>query len=132
MLSATILPMSSEVILAALMASRPDETWLLVTIATAGNVLGAVINWIIGRGIMHYRDRRWFPLTPEQYARAETRFNRYGLWSLLFSWVPIVGDPLTLIAGALRVRFWPFLILVTIGKATRYAVLAAGLAHWMQ
>jgi membrane protein YqaA with SNARE-associated domain len=91
-----------------------------------------VINWIIGRGIVRFRDRRWFPLTPEQYARAETTFNRYGRWSLLFSWVPIVGDPLTLIAGALRVRFWPFLILVTLGKAARYAVLAAGLAHWTQ
>lgn len=112
--------------LAAAIAARPNEVWLLVAVATVGNVAGAIVNWLIGRGIVHFRDRKWFPLSAAQYARAEAMFNRYGLWSLLFSWVPIIGDPLTVIAGALRVRFWPFLILVTIGKAARYVLFALG------
>lgn len=130
-LSATILPVSSEVVLGALLGARPGERWLLVAIATLGNVAGAVLNWLIGRGIVRFRRRPWFPLSEAQYARAEATFNRYGLWSLLFSWVPIVGDPLTLIAGALRVRFWPFLALVGIGKAARYVALAMGMAWWV-
>ncbi|BAT61820.1 inner membrane protein YqaA [Variibacter gotjawalensis] len=125
-LSATILPLSSELVLAAAISARPNEVWALVAVATVGNVAGAIVNWLIGRGIVHFRDRKWFPLSAAQYARAEAMFNRYGLWSLLFSWVPIIGDPLTVIAGALRVRFWPFLILVTIGKAARYILFALG------
>jgi membrane protein YqaA with SNARE-associated domain len=128
-LSATILPLSSELVLAGAIAARPHELWILVCVATIGNVAGAIVNSLIGRGIVHFRDRKWFPLSAAQYARAEAMFNRYGLWSLLFSWVPIIGDPLTVIAGALHVRFVPFLILVAIGKAARYIVLALGLTH---
>ncbi len=113
------------------MSARPADVWTLVAVATCGNVLGAIANWMLGRSVVAFRKKPWFPLSPAQYARAEQTFRRYGLWSLLFSWVPIIGDPLTLIAGALRVRFWPFLVLVTIGKAARYALLAAGLrAFW--
>ena len=104
----------------------PSFSRMLCTCRDA--VAGAIVNWLLGRGVARFRDRRWFPLSDAQYARAEATFNRYGLWSLLFSWVPIIGDPLTLIAGALRVRFWPFLALVTLGKAARYVALAFGVA----
>ena len=71
--------------------------------ASVGNTLGSVVNWVLGRGIAHWRDRKWFPLTPAQYETASRYFARYGLWSFLFAWLPFIGDPLTVVAGALRV-----------------------------
>ncbi|MDP2285974.1 MAG: VTT domain-containing protein, partial [Pseudohongiella sp.] len=68
-------------------------------------------------------DKPWFPVTAQQLSRAQAQFNRYGVWSLLLAWLPVVGDPLTFVAGALRVQFWLFLLLVAIGKSLRYAVL---------
>ncbi|HEX2216999.1 MAG TPA: YqaA family protein [Xanthobacteraceae bacterium] len=130
-LAATILPVSSEAVLAALIAVRAGEMPLLLAVATAGNTLGAIVNWLLGRWLAHFRRRAWFPVSEAKYAAAETRFRRYGLWSLLFSWVPIIGDPLTLIAGALRVPFLPFLVLVALGKAARYAAIAAGFSLWL-
>jgi membrane protein YqaA with SNARE-associated domain len=91
-------------------------------VASLGNVLGAVVNWVLGRFCLHWRDRRWFPVDKENLDRAGRWFSRYGVWSLLLAWVPIIGDPLTFAAGILRVNFWLFLILVAIGKAGRYAV----------
>lgn len=126
--SATLLPGSSEAVLAALLATGTGAPGLLVAVATAGNVLGSVVNWVLGRGIARFRDRRWFPVSPEGYARAEGWFRRWGLWSLLLSWVPVLGDPLTVVAGALRVPFVPFLVLVTLGKAARYAAIAGAFA----
>lgn len=125
--SATILPGSSEAVLAALVAKDNQAVWLLVLVATLGNVLGSLVNWVLGLGIEHFRHRRWFPVTEKHYGQAEKWFARYGLWALLFSWLPVIGDPITLVAGALRVSFWPFVVLVTIGKAARYTVIA-GLA----
>ncbi len=92
--------------------------WL---IATSGNTLGSCVNWVLGRYLLQFRDRRWFPFSARQMQRASGWYNRYGLWSLFFAWVPLVGDPLTFAAGVLKVRFWAFLLLVGAGKATRYA-----------
>ena len=125
LLAATILPASSEVVLATLLASGAYDPPLLLAVATAGNTLGALINWTLGRFLLHFQDRRWFPLTPAQYARAHAWFVRYGVWSLLFSWLPVIGDALTVVAGALRVGLWRFLVLVAVGKAARYAAIAA-------
>jgi len=125
LLAATLIPVSSEVVLAALTAAQGFDIWLLVAVATTGNTLGSVINWLLGRYCLHWRDRRWFPVKPATLARATERFNRYGLWSLLFAWLPIVGDPLTFVAGILRVRFPVFVVLVATGKAARYAAVAA-------
>jgi membrane protein YqaA with SNARE-associated domain len=130
LLAATILPVSSELVLAGLLATRTGEVPLLLAVATIGNTLGSVINWLIGRGIEKFRDRKWFPVSAEHYARAEAQFKRFGLWSLLFAWLPVVGDPLTIVAGALRTPIVPFVILVGIGKAARYAAIAAGFAAW--
>ena len=90
-----------------------------------GNTLGSIINWILGRYCLYWRDRRWFPIKPAALDRATDRFNRYGLWSMMFAWLPIVGDPLTFAAGILGVRFPIFVALVAIGKAVRYIVVAS-------
>jgi membrane protein YqaA with SNARE-associated domain len=120
-LAATILPFSSEVMLIAALKAGEVSTPTLVGVATFGNVMGALVNWGLGRYMMHWVEHRWFPFNQKQIDKASMRFNTYGIWSLLLSWVPIIGDPLTFIAGALSVRLLPFLILVTIGKAARYA-----------
>jgi membrane protein YqaA with SNARE-associated domain len=129
-LSATLLPGSSEVALVALLAAgRSDPLWL-VTIATAGNVLGSVVNWALGRYFAHFSGRRWFPIDARAYERAAGWCNKFGLWSLLFAWLPLIGDPLTAVAGALRVPFGRFVVLVTIGKAARYAFIAGAMTMW--
>jgi membrane protein YqaA with SNARE-associated domain len=123
LLSATVIPFSSELALAGMARRSSIDDVLLWAVATAGNTLGSVINWMLGRWGARYRDRPWFPVKPPAYERASARFRRYGIWSLLLSWLPIVGDALTLVAGALGVRFLTFLVLVALGKGARYAVL---------
>jgi membrane protein YqaA with SNARE-associated domain len=123
MLAATILPGSSEAALLALITREPHQVITLTATATVGNTLGAIINWGLGRWLLLYADRRWFPATPKQLQNASELFRRYGVWSLLFSWVPIVGDPLAVIAGVLKVPFVPFVILIALGKLARYILL---------
>jgi membrane protein YqaA with SNARE-associated domain len=120
-LAATILPFSSEIVLTAFYAAGGGEAVTLWLVASAGNVLGALVNWGLGRYFLHWQDRRWFPFREDQLERADAWFSRYGVWTLLMAWVPVVGDPLTFAAGFLRVNVWLFLVLVTIGKAGRYA-----------
>ena len=131
-LAATILPASSEVALGALIASGQGEPIWLLIVATAGNVLGAVVNWTLGRFMAEFRNRRWFPVDPATYDRASRAFRRWGVWSLLLAWLPIVGDPLTLVAGAMRVGLARFVALVTIGKASRYVVILVAAGFWMR
>jgi len=123
LVAATLLPAQSELVLVGLRASGYDAV-VLVAVATAGNVLGSTINWVLGRYLLHFRDRRWFPVTPAMLDRATGWYGRWGVWSLLLAWMPVVGDPLTLVAGILRVDLRLFLPLVTLGKAARYAALA--------
>ena len=120
-LAATILPFSSEAVLATLAAAEGADALLLWAVASIGNTAGSAVNWGLGRFALHWQGRRWFPASPAGLARARARFLRYGVWTLLFAWVPVVGDPLTVVAGLLRVNFWGFLVLVAIGKAGRYA-----------
>ncbi len=120
LLSATLLPGSSEALLTGLVVSGRGAPWLLLAAAVTGNVLGSLVNWICGRFLAAFRDRRWFPVSPRRYAQAAGWFQRYGVWSLLFAWAPVIGDPLTVFAGAFRVGLLPFLLLVTIGKLVRY------------
>jgi membrane protein YqaA with SNARE-associated domain len=131
LLAATLVPLSSEAVFAGLLAAGAGNPFALFLIATAGNTLGSVVNYLLGRGVEHFRDRPWFPVSPARYEQARRQFTRYGLWSLLFAWLPVIGDPLTLVAGALRVRFLPFLLLVAAGKAMRYATIAGGVAWWL-
>ena len=123
--AATFLPMQSEVVLVALQVAGNHPLWLLVLVATVGNVLGSVVNWLLGRYIERWRERRWFPVPPDKLVRAQGVYQRYGYWSLLLSWAPFIGDPLTLIAGVLREPLWRFLLIVTIAKAGRYVLLMA-------
>ncbi|WP_349506777.1 YqaA family protein [Agrobacterium pusense] len=129
--AATILPMQSEAVLAGLLVLDTYPVWLLITVASVGNVLGSVVNWCLGRGIERFRDRKWFPANPRTLERAILWYRRYGKWSLLLSWLPIVGDPLTVVAGVLREPFGMFLLLVTIAKVSRYLILAAITLSWM-
>ena len=122
-LAATILPFSSELTLAGLMATSSYDNSLLLIVASLGNVLGSVVNWIFGFYSRNLSKKKWFPFKDEQIERSSKWFNKFGRWSLLFAWVPIIGDPLTLAAGLLRVKFIEFLILVSIGKVSRYLVI---------
>ncbi len=124
LIAATLLPMQSEAALVGLLLMGGQPPWLLVAVATAGNVLGSVINWALGRGIERFRHARWFPASATQLDRAQRWYRRYGRWSLLLSWAPVVGDPLTFVAGMLREPLPVFLLLVGLAKLARYAVLA--------
>jgi membrane protein YqaA with SNARE-associated domain len=128
-LAATILPFYSEVILFALLREGHSAA-LLVVVATAGNTLGAVVNWWMGIYILHFRHRRWFYFSDKQIERAQEWFRRYGFWSLLFAWLPVGGDALTLIGGIMRVPMWLFLPLVAIGKGLRYIAVVYFNAWW--
>ena len=123
-LAATVLPLSSEAVLAALVASDGFVLWLLVALASIGNTLGACVNWTLGRYCLHWQDRKWFPVSRPALERASRWFSRYGQYSLLFAWVPIAGDPLTVTAGLLKLHFSRFLLLVAVGKILRYVVVA--------
>ena len=122
-LAATILPFSSELTLAGLMATSSYDNLLLLAVASLGNILGSVVNWILGFYSRNLSTKRWFLFKDKQIEKSSKWFNKFGRWSLLFAWVPIIGDPLTLAAGLLRVKFIEFLILVTIGKVSRYLVI---------
>ena len=123
-LAATILPMQSEAVLVGLLLTKHSPV-ALVAIASVGNVLGSIVNWMLGRGIERFRDRPWFPIDQQSFDRAQAWYQKYGKWSLLLSWAPIIGDPLTLMAGVLRERLSIFVLLVSIAKTARYVALAA-------
>ena len=120
-LSATLLPGASEVTLAALLIKGydPGTLWLVATVA---NTLGSVVNWVLGRYLLRFKDARWFPFKLDRLGRAESWFERRGVWALVLAWVPIVGDALTFVAGLMRTPLWVFLLLVGAGKSARYAV----------
>lgn len=123
-LAATILPFSSEIMMITALSALPDHKNLVIAVATAGNVGGAILNWGLGRYVLRAVGQRWFPFSEKQIQNAQSRFQRYGSPCLIFSWVPVIGDPLTFIAGMMRVPLWVFFPLVLIGKMGRYAVLA--------
>ena len=131
-LAATIFPFSSEALLVTLL-TQGKSIWLVWLFATVGNTLGSVVNWILGRYFLHFEARSWFPFKTRQLDRAQRWFQRYGVWSLLFAWLPVVGDTLTFIAGMMRVNFFLFLILTAVGKGLRYWVvimITLGVLQW--
>jgi len=123
-LAATFLPFYSEVILVALLLQGEPPLALWVA-ATLGNTLGSGVSWIMGRYLLHFQDRRWFPFKPDSLHKAQAWFQKYGEWTLLFAWLPVGGDALPFIAGIMRVHPVTMLVLCGIGKGIRYAVVIA-------
>ena len=115
-LAATILPFSSELMLASMLSIENYNRTLLITFSSFGNILGSVLNWVLGFYFIKLQNKKWFPFNQEQISKSSQWFEKYGKWSLLFAWVPIIGDPLTFVAGTMKTKFFIFLILVSIGK----------------
>ena len=123
--AATVLPLQSEAVLVGLLLLDEHPVWALVAVATVGNVLGSMTNWLLGRYIERWRHKRWFPISEVKLERAQRSYQRHGRWSLLLSWVPVIGDALTVMAGTMREPLWSFTLIVLIAKLARYLVLAA-------
>ncbi|WP_328796804.1 YqaA family protein [Marinomonas profundi] len=129
-LAATVLPLGSEGVLL-YYASDTANSWLLLWgLASVGNTLGALTNWLLGGFLLRYESHKWFPVSADHRQKAERVFNRYGVWSLLLTWLPVVGDGIALVSGVLRTSIWYFLPLVFIGKAARYALVLWG-HYWL-
>ncbi len=122
-LAATILPLSSELVLSTMLLTDSFNKYLLLVVASFGNIFGSSVNWYLGKKILIFKDKKWFPVNEKQIAKSEMYFKKYGIWSLLLAWVPIIGDPLTVIAGILKINFFTFLLLVSISKTSRYIFL---------
>jgi len=122
-LSATLLPGSSEALLLLRLNEGGDAVSLVLS-ATAGNLLGSLLTYAMGRGGNVLLHRRWLRIDEQALARAERWFGRWGLPTLLLAWLPVVGDPLCLLAGVLRLHPAWFVVLVGCGKLARYAALA--------
>jgi membrane protein YqaA with SNARE-associated domain len=129
-LSATLLPGSSEVALAAALASGRSGLSEALIVATIGNTLGSCVNWALGLFVTRWRGSRFFPVKDKDYERYRALYQRYGLWSLLASWVPIIGDPLTVMAGIFRTPLIIFVPIVAFAKLVRY-LMVAGVVSWM-
>lgn len=128
--AATILPLSSEV--AVVVAYQQGESPLLIwLLASIGNTLGSIVNYVLARYLMRFSGQSWFPVAEEDIQKGSKWFQRYGVWSLLFSWAPVVGDALTFIAGALKVRFYLFFLLVVLGKTIRYGIVILALMQFI-
>ncbi len=124
-LAATIFPAQSEAVLIGLLSTKSYSTALLLAVASLGNILGSLLNWWLGRRIEDFKDKKWFPVKEEGLLKAQRFYMKYGRWSLLLSWLPFIGDPMTVVAGVMRERLWIFLSLVTIAKVGRYVSLVA-------
>lgn len=128
-LSATLLPGTSEIAIVALMQQHYDTGYLLV-VATIGNTLGSIVNYVMGRYLLHFQEKSWFPFKKDSLEKSQKWFQQYGFWSMLLAWLPIIGDGLTFIAGTMKMNLIWFLVLVVIGKGFRYAVIL-GLFHFI-
>ena len=120
--AATILPVSSELTLVGMLSAKSYESYLLLFFASLGNILGSCVNWYLGIHFIKFQNKKWFPFSQNGISKASFWFNKYGQWSLLFAWVPLIGDPLTFIAGTLKTNFIKFLLFVSFGKIARYCI----------
>ncbi|MGO2232652.1 DedA family protein [Marinomonas sp. UCMA 3892] len=125
-LSATILPLGSEGLLLYYANDATLSVFYLWIWASLGNTLGGLTNWFLGLYLVRFEHKKWFPMKASTRQKAELFFNKYGIWSLLFTWLPVVGDGIALVSGVLRTPIWYFLPLVLIGKAARYALILWG------
>ena len=118
--AATLLPLQSEAVLVGFLWQENYSVALLLICASVGNILGSCVNWYLGLRIEYFKDRKWFPVSENNMLKAEKIYQKYGFWSLLLSWTPVIGDPITLIAGLFKEKFWRFLLIVSIAKTGRY------------
>ena len=118
--AATLLPLQSEAVLLGLLTQHSHTAWVLIAVASVGNILGSCVNWYLGLKIEHYKNKKWFPVSAQKMQQAQGFYQKYGYWSLLLSWTPIIGDPITLISGLLKEKFWRFVLLVSVAKIGRY------------
>ena len=125
-LAATFLPGTTEVVLLGLVAAADIEPWLLITVASFFNVLGSGVNYAMGWYLERFRGSRLMPVSEKRLAQAQRWFRRYGIWSLLMSWVPFVGDAFPLVAGLMRANPWIAFPLIAIGKTARFVAIVAG------
>ena len=123
-LSATILPGQSEIALTSLIILNNHSLSFLVFIASLGNVLGSLLNWFIGCKLERFKKKKWFPVTELQLKKASNWYHKYGKWTLLLSWVPFVGDPITIVAGIFRIPIMHFILIVSFAKTMRYVFIA--------
>ena len=124
--AATLLPLQSEAVLVGLLAQTQYPVWLLVAVASLGNILGSCVNWWLGLKVEQYKNKKWFPVSEQKMLQARGIYQKYSFWSLLLSWVPIIGDPITLIAGLFKENFVRFVVMVSIAKIGRYLFV-----YWM-
>ena len=122
--SATLLPGGSEALFIYLLAEHLNPILLLV-VATFGNTLGSFTNYLLGKFATDFALRKGY-MKAKHLKQASSLFERYGAWSLLFSWLPIIGDPLTFVAGIVRYSWWKFLIIVCFAKLSRYIFIYLG------
>ena len=122
-LAATILPFSSEIFLSVMLLSKKYELVLLLFFASFGNICGSIVNWYLGKKILIFKSKKWFPVNSNQLIKSQKLFNKYGSWSILFAWIPVIGDPITVLSGVLNISFLKFVILVTVSKVSRYIFL---------
>lgn len=118
--AATLLPLQSEAVLVGLLIQAEYSALILIAVASLGNILGSCVNWYLGLKIEKFKDKKWFPVSEGKLNQAQNIYHKYGFWSLLLSWVPIIGDPITLIAGLMKENFIRFLWIVSIAKIGRY------------
>ena len=118
--AATLLPLQSEAVLLGLLFEGRYALIWLITVASLGNILGSCVNWYLGLRLEHYKNKKWFPVSATQLEKAQRTYAKFGFWSLLLSWVPIIGDPITLIAGLMKENFARFVLMVSLAKIGRY------------
>ena len=118
--AATLLPLQSEAVLVGLLIQAEHSALILIAVASLGNILGSCVNWYLGLKIEQFKDKKWFPVSEVKLNQAQNIYHKYGFWSLLLSWVPNIGDPITLIAGLMKENFIRFLWVVSIAKIGRY------------
>ena len=128
--AATLLPLQSEAVLLGLLWQEHHHAALLILVASLGNILGSCVNWYLGMRVEQYKHKKWFPVSEQQMLKAQRTYQKYGYWSLLFSWVPIIGDPITLIVGLLKEKFGRFLWMVSLAKTGRYLFLYWAFSMW--
>ena len=122
-LAATILPLSSEIVLSFLLLNGLNPT-ILVSLATFGNVLGSFLNYAIGLWGGVFLVKKVLKISEDECGKAQQIFKKYGVLSLFFAWLPVIGDPLTVVAGALKINLLIFFILVASGKLIRYIIIS--------